>query len=144
MPNTVQVQTLYKYKHPHTLWVPLRLSMPNTVQVQVQCARPPPRTYGQSAYPSGCPCQIMYTYEYSVHTQAHGLTYNSRIAQAAHAKQCTRTRTECAPKHKGLRTIGTSLRLSMPNTAQCARPSTRAYVQYVYRLGRPCRTLYKR
>ena len=79
--------------------------MPNTVQVQVQCARPRLRIYVQSVYRS-----TMYTYTYSIHTQAHGLTYNMRIALATHAKHCTRTRTVRTPKHTGLRTIA-SLRL---------------------------------
>ena len=121
MSNTVQVQTLYKNKHPRTLRVLLRLSMPNTVQVQVQWAFPRPRTYVSSVYRSGCPCQTLYTYTYSVHAQAHGLTYNRRIAQAVHAKHYTRTRTVCTPNHLGLCTTGVSLRLPMKH---CPRTRT--------------------
>ena len=81
-----------------------------------------------------------------MHTQAHGLTYNTRIALAAHAKHCTRTRTVCTPKHTDLRTIA-SLRLPMSNTVQvqlqCARLRTCTHVQRTHRSGYPCRRLCK-
>ena len=95
---------------------------------------------------SGCSCQILYGYKYSVRAQARGPTNDRCIAQAVHAKYCTGTSTACKPKHAGLRTIGASPRLSMPNTVrilvQRVRPSTRAYAQSVHRPGCPCQILY--
>ena len=115
--------------------------MLNTLQVQVQCARPRLRIYVQSVYRS-----TMYTYTYSIHTQAHGLTCNMRIALAAHAKHCTRTCTVRTPKHTGLCTVA-SLRLPTSNTVQaqlqCARLRTRTHVQRMHRSGYPCRPLCK-
>ena len=63
-------------------------------------------------------CQTLYTYTYSVHVQAHGRTYNSRIAW-----------------------------LPVPNTiqvqVQCTRPRSCTHVQWMVRLGCPCQTLCK-
>ena len=83
--------------------------MPNTAQVHVQCARARPRTHVQNVHHSGCP--YPHTYTYSVHVQAHGLTYNKCIAQAAHAEHCTCTRTGWTPMHAHSRAIAVPLRL---------------------------------
>ena len=95
---------------------------------------------------SCCSCQILYGYKYSVRAQARGPTNDRCIAQAVHAKYCTGTSTACEPKHAGVRTIGASPRLSMPNTVrvlvQRVSPSTQAYAQSVHRSGGPCQILY--
>ena len=133
----VHMQTYSRYTctrtsssiHVHKLGALFKLSVPYTVQEQTLYKYKPTYTTGvaQAVHAEHC------TYTYSVHSHVHALTCNQCIALAAHAKQCTRTRTVCTPKNTGLRTIGTSLRPPTPNTVhvhvQCARPSTRAYVQ---------------
>ena len=112
--------------------------MPNTVQVQLRCAHPRPRTHVKSVHRSDCPCQTLYTYTYSVHVQAHGRTYNTRIAQAAHVKHCTR-----AGSLSDARIVRKAVYLYVHTVrvrVQCARPSTWAYVRYAHRAGYPCRT----
>ena len=89
--------------------------MPNTVQVQVKCAHPRFRTHVQRSYSSGYPCQPLCKYKYSVHAHVHAPMRNKCIAQAAHAKQCTRSRTGFMSTHAHSRTIGASLKRPMPN-----------------------------
>ena len=84
-------QTLYKHKHSRTLRTSLRLSMPNTVQVQAQCVRTSTSTHVHYARRPDCSCHTLYLYTYSVRAQARGPTHNRCIAQAVHAKHCTRT-----------------------------------------------------
>ena len=80
-----------------------------------------------------------------VHGQSQAPVYTTCIAQSVHAKYCRGTSTACESKHAGHRTIGTSPRLSMPNTVRVqverASPSTRA--RSVYRPGCPCHKLYE-
>ena len=104
--------------------------MPNTVQVQVQCAHPRSRTHVQRRHRLGYPYQSLCKYKHSMHTHVHALckykhsmhthvhapTYNKCIAQDVHAKHCTRSRTGCTSTHAHSRTIGASLRGPMPNT----------------------------
>ena len=106
----------------------------------------------------GCTCHTLYTYTYGAHVQAHGRTYNKRIAQAAHAKHCI----GCTPSRAHSRAIGeplykyksrvhphvhaptynrciaqVPLRLPMPNIVQvqvqCARSRSRTPLQRAHR-----------
>ena len=78
------------------------------------------RRRAQAAHAKHC----IRSYTFSVHTQAHWLTYIRRIAQAAHVKHGTRTRTVCTSKHTGECTIGASLRLNTVQVqVQCAHYS---------------------
>ena len=144
--STVTVCTLTS-TYLRTVDVSLRLSMPNTVHIHVQCARPSTRAYVQQEHCSGRPRQTLYTYTYSVHAQAHGLTCNRRIAQASNTKHCTRTRTVGTSKHMGVRTIGASLNLPIPTTVQVqvqrGHPRSRIHVQRRPRSGYRCRPLCK-
>ena len=86
--------------------------------------------------------------------------YTTYAPQSVYPTNCTCASTACEPKHAGLRTIGASPRLSMPNIAQaqCVRTCTlrtpprlsipvhaqrahskaRAYAQSVHRPCCPC------
>ena len=91
--------------------------MPNTVQVQVQCAHPRSHTHVQWRHRSGYTCH-----------------------------HCASSSTAYTPTSTHPRTIGGSLRPPMPTTVQVhvqgACPRTRTHVQYVHRSGGPCQTLY--
>ena len=80
--------------------------MPNTVQVQIQCAHSRSRTYVQRRPRPGYPCRPLFNYKYSVHAHVHA---TSRP-----------------------RTTGASLRPPLPNTLHVhvpgARPRTRTHV----------------
>ena len=90
--STSTVRT-YKHKHSCTLRTLPRLSIPYTVHVHVQRARPSTRAYAQSVYRLGCPCQTLCTNMCSAYTQACGFSYIRRIAQTVHAECRTRTHT---------------------------------------------------
>ena len=106
--------------------------------VQAQCVRTSTSTHVHYVGRQGCPCRTLYVHKYSVGAQARRPTHNRCIAQAFHAKHCTKrsayvqaqalmyttyaaqtvrasTRTACTPKHAGLCTIGASPRLFMSN-----------------------------
>ena len=72
--------------------------------------------------------------------------YNRCIAQAADANT-VHVHVQCARPSTGVRTIGASLRLPMPNTVQvqvkCAHPRSRTHVHRRHRSGYPCRPLCK-
>ena len=107
-------QYMSKPKHPCTLRVSLRLSMPNTVQVQR--ASLSTRAIARSVHHPGWPCQMRYT---------------TCIPQDIHAKCCTGTGTVREFKHADHRAIGVSPKLAMPNA-----------IHYVRRPGYPCQILY--
>ena len=104
-----------------------RLSMSNTVRVQVQRASPSTQAYARSVHGPGCPRQT--SHKYSTHDRC--------IAQTVHAKHCTST----------VRMLDASPRESMPNTVrvqvQHASPSTRTYARLVHHPGCPCQILFR-
>ena len=116
---------LYKHKHSCTLRASLRMSMPNTVKVQAQDVRARTSTHVHYVRRPVCPCHKLYMYTYSAHPQAPGPTHKRCIAQAVHAKHCTRRCTVCTPKNAGSRTLGASLKLPMPNTVYVHVPGAR-------------------
>ena len=91
-----------------TIGASLRLSMPNTVHVHKQCARPSMRVHIQLAHHSNWPCRKLYMYTYSVnitrlhsrvigeppkvvHVHVRG-THDTCTAQIAHAEHYPNTR----------------------------------------------------
>ena len=118
--------------------------------VQAQCVRTSTSTHVHYVGRQGCPCRTLYVHKYSVRAQARRPTHNRCIAQAFHAKHCTKhsayvqaqalmyttyaaqtvrasTRTACTPKHAGLCTIGASPRLSMSNHCTTGTSTVRTY-----------------
>ena len=108
-----------------TLCASLRLPIPNTVDVHVECAHPRSRTPVQRRHRSGHPCQPRCKYKYSVHAHVHATTHNRCITQAA-AEHCTCLRTGCTSTHAHSRTIGASLRPLMLNTVHIHVRSARS------------------
>ena len=109
-------RTLHKHEHSRTQRASLRLSMPNTVQLQAQCVRTSTSTHVHYVRRPGCSCYTLHMYTRSMHDQACGPTHNRRIAQAVHSEHRTRACTRCSLEHADFRTLDASLKLPMPNT----------------------------